>query len=52
MNTFLDLFLESFEDMIIIILMVAAAVSLGIGIWEDPRTGWIEGLLHLYIAAQ
>jgi imidazolonepropionase-like amidohydrolase len=24
--------------------MCASAVSLGIGIWEDPRTGWIEGL--------
>ena len=43
MNTFLELFLESFEDVIIIILMCASAVSLGIGIWEDPRTGWIEG---------
>jgi magnesium-transporting ATPase (P-type) len=43
MNTFFELFLESFEDVIIIILMCASAVSLGIGVWEDPRTGWIEG---------
>lgn len=43
MSTFFELFLESFEDVIIIILMCASAVSLGIGVWEDPRTGWIEG---------
>ena len=43
MNSFLQLFFESFEDAIIIILMCASAVSLGVGIWEDPRTGWIEG---------
>lgn len=43
MSTFIELFLESFQDVIIIILMCASAVSLGIGIWENPRTGWIEG---------
>jgi magnesium-transporting ATPase (P-type) len=52
MNTFLELFLESFEDVIIIILMFAAAVSLGIGIWEDPRTGWIEGMCASYNVMQ
>jgi magnesium-transporting ATPase (P-type) len=44
MSSFLELFFESFQDAILIILMCASAVSLGIGIWEDPRTGWIEGI--------
>jgi magnesium-transporting ATPase (P-type) len=43
MSTFLELFFESFQDTIIIILMVAAIISLAIGIWEHPTTGWIEG---------
>jgi magnesium-transporting ATPase (P-type) len=43
MSTFLELFLESFEDTIIIILMFAAIISLAIGMWEHPTTGWIEG---------
>lgn len=47
MSTFLELFLESFEDTIIIILMVAAIVSLAIGMWEHPTTGWIEGFHRL-----
>jgi magnesium-transporting ATPase (P-type) len=45
MSSFLELFFESFQDAILIILMCASAVSLGIGLWEDPRTGWIEGSL-------
>lgn len=43
MSSFFELFAECFEDVIIIILMVAAIISLSIGMWEDPRTGWIEG---------
>lgn len=31
------------SDTTLIILMVAAAVSFGIGYWEDPALGWIEG---------
>lgn len=41
--TWMDLFLESFEDTTLIVLIVSAVVSLVIGIWEDPRKGWIEG---------
>lgn len=48
MSSFLELFFESFQDAILIILMCASAVSLGIGLWEDPRTGWIEGLSLTY----
>lgn len=43
MATFFELFAETFEDIIIIILMIASVVSLAVGMWEDPRTGWIEG---------
>lgn len=43
MATFFELFAETFEDVIIIILMIASVVSLAVGMWEDPRTGWIEG---------
>lgn len=54
MKGFFELFFESFEDLIIIILMVAAFVSLMIGVFEDPRTGWIEGtaiLIAVFIVA-
>lgn len=47
MSSFFELFFESFEDAILIILMCASAVSLGIGLWEDPSTGWIEGMSSL-----
>lgn len=43
MASFFELFAETFEDVIIIILMIASVVSLAVGMWEDPRTGWIEG---------
>jgi P-type Ca2+ transporter type 2C len=39
----MDLFLESFEDTTIIVLVVAAVVSLAVGVYEDPTKGWIEG---------
>lgn len=41
--TWFDLFLESFEDTTIIVLVVAAVVSLAVGVYEDPSKGWIEG---------
>jgi calcium-translocating P-type ATPase len=43
----LDLFLESFEDTTIIVLVVAAVVSLAVGVYEDPQKGWIEGVAIL-----
>lgn len=44
MNTFLSLFLGAFEDPVLLILLAAAMVSLGVGIYEDPHEGWIEGV--------
>lgn len=41
--TWFELFLESFEDTTIIVLVVAAVVSLAVGVYEDPSKGWIEG---------
>ncbi len=41
--TWFDLFFESFEDTTIIVLVVAAVVSLAVGVYEDPNKGWIEG---------
>ena len=43
------LFIESFNDTTLIILLVAAAVSLVVGIIEDPEQGWIEGVV-IYLA--
>jgi magnesium-transporting ATPase (P-type) len=51
---FFELFFESFQDLIIIILMVASGVSLVIGIMENPKHGWIEGtaiLIAVFIVA-
>lgn len=43
-----SLFCESFEDTTIIVLVVAAVVSLAIGMYEDPAKGWIEGAAILF----
>jgi magnesium-transporting ATPase (P-type) len=37
------MFLESFTDATLIVLIVAAVVSLIVGMVEDPTKGWIEG---------
>jgi magnesium-transporting ATPase (P-type) len=37
------MFIESFEDPTLIVLIVSAVVSLAVGIYEDPQKGWIEG---------
>lgn len=46
-KTWLSLFIESFDDTTVQILMVAAVVSLVIGIYEDPSTGYVEGVAIL-----
>jgi magnesium-transporting ATPase (P-type) len=54
MRTFLELFLESFQDLIIMILIAASIVSLIVGLIEHPATGWIEGtaiLIAVFIVA-
>ena len=42
-KTFWTLFTETFEDATLRILMAAAAVSLVIGMYDDPTTGYVEG---------
>ncbi|KAL0239176.1 hypothetical protein PCE1_004867 [Barthelona sp. PCE] len=46
-KTFWDLFVEALNDHTLIILIVAAIISLVLGLWEDPTSGWIEGLAIL-----
>ena len=42
--TFLSLLIDSVvEDTTVQILIVSAAVSLAVGVYDDPQTGWIEG---------
>jgi calcium-translocating P-type ATPase len=47
MKGFWELWIESFNDLTLIILITAAVVSLGVGSYEDPSKGWIEGLAIL-----
>ena len=42
-ETWIGLFIGSFNDATLIILIVAAVVSLAVGLYEDLATGWIEG---------
>ena len=49
-RTLFELILENFEDRILQILLLAATVSLIIGIIENGwKSGWIDGL-SIYIA--
>ena len=42
-KSFLSLVWEAVQDTTLIILIVAAIVSLAIGLWQHPEQGWIEG---------
>lgn len=42
------MFLESFQDATLIVLIVAAVVSFVVGLIEDPAKGWIEGAAILF----
>jgi len=42
-KTMLQIFFESFNDTTLIVLIIAAVVSLVIGFYEDPKRGWMEG---------
>ena len=46
-KTFWQLFVDTFDDATLQILIVAAIVSLAIGIYDDPTTGYVEGLAIL-----
>jgi len=41
------LFVETFDDATLQILIVAAVVSLAVGIYDDPSTGYVEGVAIL-----
>eukprot|EP00904_Undaria_pinnatifida_P005265 jgi/Undpi1/1869/HiC_scaffold_12.g05256.m1 len=47
MKSFCTLFVESFNDTILLVLIAAAVVSLIIGIIEEPASGWIDGVAIL-----
>jgi magnesium-transporting ATPase (P-type) len=42
-TSLLVLYYRALTDTTLLILIAAACVSFGIGYWEDPETGWIEG---------
>jgi magnesium-transporting ATPase (P-type) len=42
------MFLESFQDATLIVLIISAVVSFVVGILEDPAKGWIEGAAILF----
>lgn len=44
---FWQLFIDTFDDVTLQILIVSAIVSLIIGIYDDPSTGYVEGLAIL-----
>ena len=44
-----EIIFEAFSDKILIILLVAATISMVLGIVQDPEYGWIDGL-SIYIA--
>lgn len=45
--TWMEMFIESFDDTTVQILMAAAVISLAVGLYEDPQKGWIEGVTIL-----
>jgi Ca2+-transporting ATPase len=46
-KSFWQLFVDTFDDATLQILIVAAIVSLIIGIYDDPSTGYVEGVAIL-----
>ena len=44
MDSYLELWLGAMQDPVLLILLAAAAVSLGLGIWQHgAEEGWVEG---------
>ena len=43
-TTWIELFVGSFNDTTLQILIAASVISLGVGVYEDPKKGWIEGV--------
>jgi Ca2+-transporting ATPase len=46
-NSFWQLFVDTFDDATLQILIAAAIVSLVIGVYDDPTTGYVEGMAIL-----
>ena len=46
-KSFCQLFCDTFDDATLQILIAAALVSLAIGIYDDPTTGYVEGIAIL-----
>eukprot|EP01036_Dinobryon_divergens_P029362 gene29362-38444_t len=46
-ESWFDMFLEALQDTTVIVLIVAAVVSLVVGTLDDPKKGWIEGVAIL-----
>ncbi len=42
-KSFIELFVDTFDDATLKILIAAALISLAIGIYDDPATGYVEG---------
>jgi magnesium-transporting ATPase (P-type) len=42
-TSYFMLLFKALSDTTLLILIAAACVSFGIGYWEDPKIGWIEG---------
>ena len=49
LKAYYELLFEAFQDTTLLILLVAATVSLIVGFYEDAKKGWIEGVA-IYIA--
>jgi magnesium-transporting ATPase (P-type) len=47
-KTWIGLFIGSFEDTTLIVLIISAVVSLIVGTYDDPDKGWIEGAAILF----
>ena len=46
-KSFWQLFADTFDDATLQILIVAAVVSLAVGLYDDPATGYVEGVAIL-----
>jgi magnesium-transporting ATPase (P-type) len=42
-KSYLELLLAALGDTTLLVLLAAAAVSFGLGYWQDPVLGWVEG---------
>lgn len=47
-RSWLQIFVGSFEDTTLIILITAAAISITVGLYEKSSSGWIEGAAILF----